>query len=491
MAIHGMFPCILLLLLSVSCQSASWVTHKPLDRVSLEAPAGWKVMADATSGRVTVNGPARQQVIVWPVFVAGGMDARMAAAAIRSLAGSAGLTGSWRSAPSPAPNVARAAATSGDLSSVASFAWFSGPGGTAAFLYVTCAPTGAYPAEAETMARILGSFKAAGRPTDSSAPRQVATQYRRWADPRENAFSLDVPQGWAAEGGTFRFAPVDVRKALRAASPDGAIQIAGGDAELPVFTEPTQMLAMTGFPEGAWYSPGYGVRMMVRRYTPGAQFAREYVASRAAAGCNALNFRVMRERPDLDEPLNRLMSGLAAVGGFMRMQSGEVFFQCERNGQPLAGYWFAGVLRTASAGMPGGIWRAEYLYGYLAAQDREPQAQQILSHMLASYQDDPQWLAMQQNVTAATSRIVAQTHEEISRRIASSFKSRNQVDDEISRRRSNAILGVVDAVDAETGRQFKVENSSNYYWLDPQGRIVGTQTDTTPGWDFRQLATLP
>ncbi len=47
------------------------------------------------------------------------------------------------------------------------------------------------------------------------------------------------------------------------------------DSELPSFTEPNQMLAMTGFREGSWYSACYGVNMLVRRYTPGAQFARE------------------------------------------------------------------------------------------------------------------------------------------------------------------------------------------------------------------------
>ena len=231
--------------------------------------------------------------------------------------------------------------------------------------------------------------------------------------------------------------------------------------------------------------------MMVRRYTPGTAFAREYVTAGAAKSCGNLAFTESRDRPDVDGPLNQLMSGLAAAGGVMRIQSGEVSFTCEQNGQPASGYYFASSLRAGAAGMPGAIWHIEYLYGYLAARDQARQAEQILSHMLSSYQDNPQWMAMQQNVTAASSRIVAETHQEVSKMISDTFANKNRSDDEISRRRQNAILGTVDVVDAATGREFKVENSSNYYWLDNRGAIVGTQTDTNPGWDFRQLVALP
>jgi hypothetical protein len=59
--------------------------------------------------------------------------------------------------------------------------------------------------------------------------------------------------------------------------------------------------------------------------------------------------------------------------------------------------------------------------------------------------------------------------------------------DEIDRRRSNAILGVVDVVDEQTGKEYKVENSSSYYWIDHRGNIVGTDTYTVPNIDFREL----
>jgi uncharacterized protein YbdZ (MbtH family) len=476
------------LLACASCGGQAWSTHTDPRGFRVEIPAGWQVTGDARTGRVLVSGPARQQVIIWPVFVPGAVEARMAPALLQQLTSAAKVDAQWKPPVAPSAKIIRMQGTMGDRTMVSSFAWIGSGRGAAGFLYVAGAPTATYHAEMPTLGRILASFRASGNPArgDAEDGKWVA-----WQDPREQAFRLEVPAGWTVTGGAFRFASVDIRKVIEASSPDGSIRITGGDAELPPFTEPTPVLAMAGFREGSWYSPGFGVNMLVRRYTPGTQFAREYVATRAARGCARLVFTGSRDRADVDAPLNRLMSGLAAAGGIMQIQSGEVTFTCEREGRPAAGYYFAGSLRAGAAGMPGAIWHIEYLYGYLATREKTADAERIISHMLATYQDNPQWMAMQQNVTAATSRIVTETQQHVSKMISDTFTSKNQVDDEISRRRENATLGTVDVIDPASGREFKVENSSNYFWLDHRGFIVGTQTDTTPGWNFQQLVALP
>ncbi|MDE3167780.1 MAG: hypothetical protein KGN36_18410 [Acidobacteriota bacterium] len=460
---------------------------------TLQAPPGWRVAGDPGSGRVTASGPAGQQAIVWPVWVPGTLDARSAGSVLRSLAAKVGFDAAWRAVPASGGNSVRLAAVTGDRAAIAGFGWVPGAKGSAGFLYLAAAPGAAFRAEGGTFARIFASFRASGAATAGAASGTAGGNPRwvRWQDPKENAFSLEVPAGWTVDGGALRFAAVDIRKTVRATSPDGRIRVTGGDPDLPTFTEPNQMLAMAGFREGSWYSPGYGVNMMVRRYTPGTQFAQQYVSGIAARGCADLAFTGARDRPDADAPLNRLMSGLAAAGGIMQIRTGETTFTCRQNGQPAEGYYLAGSLRAGMAGSPSAIWHVEYLYGYLAAAAKAAAAREVLAHMLATYQDNPQWMAMQQNVTAATSRIVAQTQQEVSKIITDTFNYRNRADDEISRRRENAILGTVDVVDPASGRQFKVENSSNYYWLDNHGAIAGTRTDTTPGWDFRAMVALP
>jgi hypothetical protein len=60
------------------------------------------------------------------------------------------------------------------------------------------------------------------------------------------------------------------------------------------------------FPEGSWYSPGYGVQLMVRRYVPGTAFALEYVSGKVARGCSDLSMTERRDRPDAVQALNAI-----------------------------------------------------------------------------------------------------------------------------------------------------------------------------------------
>ena len=83
-------------------------------------------------------------------------------------------------------------------------------------------------------------------------------------------------------------------------------------------------------------------------------------------------------------------------------------------------------------------------------------------------------VAMQQNIAANTSQIVSRTQQEISGIISNTYWSRQATMDEISRRRSNATLGLQDVVDTGTGRQFKVESGSNYYWIDQHGTMASS-----------------
>jgi hypothetical protein len=465
--------------------AGGWIAHKGAG-YTLETPRGWTVRAEPKTGRLDIQGAAREQVLVWPVFIRGALDPASAPAALHKLAGGLWADARWE-APQPLGATAmRARGRTGDRLALAALAWVPSSKGAAACLYVVAAPEAGFRLQEETFARILSGVRLTGAP---AAGGQSSMNWVRWQDPREKAFSFEIPSGWNMTGGLFRFASVDTRPAWQLTSPDGQIRITGGDAELPPFTLPNQTLAMAGFREGSWYSPGYGVNMMVRRYLPGVVFAKEYVSGKAARGCAELAFTDSRERPDAAQAINAVYSQYGGYGVSVSLTAGEAAFTCRQNGQPMRGYYFAGTQLTHTSGM--GLWNVEHLCGYLAPAAQADLAQSVLNHIIGSIEINPQWAAMQQGIAANTSRIVARTSEEISKIVNDTYWNRQGVMDELSRRRSNATLGVEDVIDPASGRQIKLESGSDYYWIDQRGSIVGTQTDTRPNLDFRALIRLP
>jgi hypothetical protein len=464
-----------------------WVTHEDPLGFSVQFPEGWKVQADRSSGRVELQGIEGEQVIVWPVFIPTSLEKGAAPSVLRKLTTKLWPDAQWETPQSVGAAAVRWRGRTGERLAVSIFTWVTSPKGSAGYVYAMAAPEARYRQMEETFVKILQSFRVVGTPSSKQEP---SLSFVRWQDPRENAFSIEVPSQWKISGGLFRFASVDVRAAWEAISPEGQIRITGGDAEIPPFTLPTPMLEMTGFREGSWYSPGYGVNMMVRRYIPGTAFAKEYVMTKVARGCSDLTFTETRDRPDAVQAINAINAQYGNLGISVSLTAGEVAFTCHRGDQVMQGYYFAGTqLVQSPAG--GGVWNVEYLCGYLAAREKAEQAQSVLNTIIKSIQLNPQWVAMQQNITANTSQIVSRTNAEISNIISESYWSRQGTMDELSRRRSNVILGVEDVVDPVTGREIKVESGSNYYWIDHRGTIVGTETDTRPNIDFRELIRLP
>jgi hypothetical protein len=467
-----------------SCQAqTNWETFRDGRGVNLQIPQGWRGTADPTSTRVTVNGPRGERMTIWPAYLAEPLSERAAAAMLPAVARRVEPAMAWGAAAAAGPAAIRMAGRAAGQAAVGSVTWVNSPRGAAAWFVISAAPETQYGSTVPVFARIFGSLSLA--PSPAAAPARA-----RWNDPRENAFSLEVPADWRMEGGTLRRASVDVVFPWSLTSPDGAVRVTGGDGELPTFTVPNQMLAMAGFREGSWYSPGYGVRMQVRRYMPGLAFVRSYAASKASPGCSDL--RVVEERDRTPElaAINAQYAQFRSMGMNVQATAGEVSFTCQRQGRPVAGYYFATTLLTQMQG--NALWVVDQLYGYMASSGAEPQAEATLSQALESFQFNPQWVAMQQGVTSAVSKIVAQTQTEISRMSKESFEYRQKVTSEAARKFSNATLGLVDVRDPATGREFKVDNAADYHWIDVNGRITGTQTDARPmGIDPRLLVTLP
>lgn len=323
--------------------------------------------------------------------------------------------------------------------------------------------------------------------------------FTNWNDPHENAFSTSVPQGWQVIGGAYRLSPVDVRYEVAMSSPDGEVRAAIGDASLGGFIQPTQMLAMAGLREGMYYQLGDGSRLLIRRWMTGQQFARGYVELVLSKLCTSPQISSNNVREDLAPVFNQQAR---AEGYNVAVNAGDVAFTCNLNGRSVQGNYVAGTIQVPGSG----IWFAYRLYGYLVAAGREKDGEKVLAEAAQNWKFNPQWLAMQRNTAnnavmqdnirsqqlrQRAMQAIADDQRQTSDMIMKGWEQRNKVYDEIERRRENAILGTVDVVDPETGRQYKISDYGDYHYMSNSGTIISTNSPDTPPPDLRQMITLP
>ncbi len=463
-----------------AAQSPQWITHKDPQYYSVESPPGWTASPDRQKGWVHLIGTQGEDVLIWPVFIPGSVDTRFAPLIHRRLAAASPYNAQWETPQPVAPNALRARGASANTVATSVFTWVSSPKGLAGFFYVVAAREPDYRQKQNDFARILQSFRIIGAEAPSAAA-AGAVQYVRFSDPKEGAFTLDVPAGWKTDGGLFRFNALDYRLAVETVSPDGQMRIMVGDAAIPPFTDPTGNAYLSRFPEGSVYAP-YGFASQVRRFTPGAVFCRDYVLSRVSQLCPNPQITEVKDRSDL---IPQAVAASPDLAQMPRVSIGEASFRCGGEAQIKGG--FCQALTSGSLIS----WKVRGIEGYLASPEQAVTADSIMTHMGKSLQFSPQWTMMQLRNEGATSQIVSETANRIADMAANSQRARDAVDDEIARRRSNATLGIVDLADPETGRRISVESGSNYYWVDPRGVIVGTNTDALPNVDFRALVQLP
>ena len=355
--------------------------------------------------------------------------------------------------------------------------------GPSGMLFAIGAPRTSYGQTRDILIAILKSFSFT-TPTNPVRPGTGAPMaYATFTDPAERAFTVEYPRGWQAQGKLVRRSAIDPRGVFVATSPDGEAAIFFGDGEIPVYAIPSPMLTQAGFPEGSLYSPGYGQVFLVARFLSGAEFAQQYITGRLGQQYPGLQFTMKRNRPDVSQMLNSLYAQLGGMV-FTRLSTGEVAFQAQDQGRLLKGYYFAGTQITAAGGI--GNWNAAQLFGYLATAEKEAIAQQALDHMIRTFRINPEWAAMQQGLTANVSNIVTETNTAISKMISDGFNYRQGVQDDLSRKWSNMILGMTDVVDPTTGETWKASNGHNYYW-GSGNTIVGTEVYERPDINFNPL----
>ncbi len=316
-----------------------------------------------------------------------------------------------------------------------------------------------------------------------------------WRDPREGAFTMNIPRGWKVAGGTARTSAMDPHPFVLAVSPDRKIQLFYGDPNLTAREVPNRLTAMARMRDGQMIRASWGGPIMLARYQTGDQFTRDYVGAQLCRTPQITSSGILQ-----DASRRLTMAAIAygrAQGAPAQASVGETNFRCGAQ----AGYVRASTVLAGSATGQGiGIWVAMEVTGFLADPSEAAMARYILNTMAGSFQLDPQWEARQarttRDVTGAVTRaqqqmaaVIAQNARQQSQSshidVMSGWENKNKVMDGVMQRDSDARLGITTVTDDVTGSH-TVSNDYNYYWTRPDGTIRGTNTDTPPdystGW---------
>jgi hypothetical protein len=353
------------------------------------------------------------------------------------------------------------------------------------------------PRHLEVLAAGLALLMAAAAP-----PAKPDVQWQRYTDPVEHAFSIDVPAGWKVSGGTRRMNAIDIRVGVTAVSPDGNVTLFYGDLDVPVYTPPTQMLAMAGLREGMIYSPGQGVQMRIKRYLNGQAYANEWGAERVGRGCTGVTRSASKPRPDSSQAIDMAYS----QGGVRTsILAGEASYACTLKGAAATGYVFAATELLQS--QASSLWDVKSLVGFIAPEPRAAGTYGVLTHMVASFSIDVTWMKRQQQITGEFNRIVAQQNAAVSQAIIANGKALSAASDRIfqsGQQRSKdtmsaidrydeyAVRGTSDYVNPSTGTRYSyLDNSYAHTYVSNDQRILQTDSSTPPGAGWTEVKIAP
>jgi hypothetical protein len=224
--------------------------------------------------------------------------------------------------------------------------------------------------------------------------------------------------------------------------------------------------------------------MMVSRYLPGAEFAALYVSN--FMGLSGCTIDAKTPLDDLEAALLELQRrhGTSLYGE--QMDVGEVRFTCQNGNETLKGYVLAQTNLISYD--ESGVWGVRILMGYLARAQQEGEAQTVLDHLAQTLRINPQWAAMQRNLTGTVVDIVSVTGGAIADTISSSFANAQATQDRLAQDWSDTLLAVDRVQDQRTGQVFEVRSGAIYHWIDARGNIVGTNSHFNPdGLRFEEM----
>jgi hypothetical protein len=494
-------------------QTASWQTYGGLsDAFTMKYPNGWHVTTDPQSGRIDVADAAGAQLSVLPFSSPTPIDAAQVSDFFNGFMKSLTPNDHWSQPERVGTNAVRATASSDSGKASAAMVLSSSAQGTVGKICVTRVPKGGTPISVDTLAQMMSSLQfnqksmvgqvaakgtpaAAGQPviapqTASGMPPTPFSGYRKFFDPSENAFSIDVPVGWQVTGGLYRPQSIDARPWVKCVSPDNLMVAFFGDASIPPYSVPSAISYQMGYGIGSRYGGGE-----VRPYVPANRFVEQYARKAMKKDFKDVRVVEQHEHPEVASYFN------GSVGA-TRSEASSIKVNAMYGNIPAVGYFLASTKETVQSGA--GMWWVTIVAGVLCPADRQDGGLSVILHMIQTFRYNDAWKGqsvanagqVSRNFTAASQAAgQALVNRYWSQQAANdanhaAYWGRQAVQDHAADNFSDYIRGQQTVQDPNSGKQYKVDYGPNYHYMDQSGNIVGTQYGA-PDAGWHQLLAVP
>jgi hypothetical protein len=355
--------------------------------------------------------------------------------------------------------------------------------GVGAFSSLGCGPTSTSASET-----IAGGGNAAASGAAQRVSGEATLTWVSFQDPFEQAFVVEVPQGWTARGGLFRMGYSDERPMVDITSPDGRMNVRLGDVAIPAYAVPT----LNHTQEGSIDDLGLQAQLVVARYRTGPEFAvsyshvRFYEKCRDASGDESnVHFSVPDYIPS-DQPVANPSTGAIA-------------YRCGTGPDERIAFAFA---RTASSG---NIWTVPTIGSFLSPPDKVALARAVLLHCAQTFKLSPAWIEKQKQMDAYAleyqrarqqqrMQALAQQVQQFQARMqsmrdqVSAFERHQAAQSSQVEGFTQALRGVTPTIDPYTGEAKEVWTGPQAnYWENGVGQVVNSTNAPAPGWKQMQV----
>jgi hypothetical protein len=453
---------------AAAASAGSWVRVQSPLGFTLQHPSRWQVRASTAANIRVVSADARRfagieavtsqqqrvdpQALLQQYIQSGRLSGRRDDVILRIAARSPGVAAAGVRFQGPA-GVTRANLLLA----------LAGPTGT---LMAAVAPEAEFQQALPELVAILKSFSFTGGQSSSGAAAAPSPRpnlrYTQVVDSAQNAFSLEMPQGWRNQAQMVQPDVTDLRPEIVSQSPQGDATVSIGDRNVGGFLAPNQTMMSLGNQEGQMTGG-----KIILRYLPGAQFGVWWLP-RKFSGLRVLS---QRDRPDYAK---KWMEAQYRFGNPNRgqMHSGEIEF--EWRGQT----GFALITTEVLANQVATLWYAKELIAVVAAPQQVPAAYQAIGHMLGTIRYNPRWVMETMRITAEAAQRQLEYIRYSAQLQQQTLNYRWEILDRQQRVRGDLIRNQVRLRDPDTGEEFTTTAGSNFYyrprdWRD-NDKAIGT-----------------